>query len=126
MLSKLEIKGTRDTPQILFDQENNIFEISGNSLPEDTNKFYMPVFEWISEYLKSPNKLTHLVCRLEYFNSSSAKMLYELFFELEKIHSEEEKAKISWHFEPGDNLIEEKGLEYKSIVKVPFELIEKE
>ncbi|MCK5169388.1 MAG: DUF1987 domain-containing protein, partial [Bacteroidales bacterium] len=95
MLAKLEIKGTRDTPEIILDQENNQFEIAGNSLPEDTTKFFTPIFEWISDYLKSPNKSTHLICKLEYFNSSSAKMFYELFFELQKITKTSSKIKIS-------------------------------
>lgn len=124
MLTKLEIKETRDTPEILFDQENNQFEISGNSLPEDTAKFFNPVFEWVSDYIKSPNKSTHLICKLEYFNSSSAKMFYELFFEFRKIVDAGFEFKISWYFELGDKLIEEKGLEYKTILDIPFEVIE--
>ncbi len=124
MLSKLEIKGTRDTPEIIFDKENNQFEITGDSLPEDTTKFFTPIFEWVSDYLKSPNKSTHLICKLEYFNSSSAKMLYELFFEFQKIAKAGSEIKISWYFEHGDKLIEEKGLEYQSILEIPFEFIE--
>lgn len=124
MLKKLEIKETRDTPEILFDQENNQFEISGNSLPEDTSKFFTPIFKWVSDYIKAPNKSTHLICKLEYFNSSSAKMLYELFFEFQKIADAGFEIKISWYFESGDKLIEEKGFEYQSILDIPFEMIE--
>ena len=54
MLSKLELQETRDTPEVLFDPENNKFELSGNSLPEDTTKFFMPIFDWIDEYIKEP------------------------------------------------------------------------
>ncbi|MBU8893370.1 MAG: DUF1987 domain-containing protein [Bacteroidales bacterium] len=124
MIPNLEIKGTRDTPEIIFDKENNLFEIKGNSLPEDTTKFFSPLFEWISEYIKSPNKSTHLICKLEYFNSSSAKMFYEVFLEFQKIAKTGNEIKISWYFEPGDKLIEEKGLEFQSILDIPFELKE--
>ncbi|MBI9055400.1 MAG: DUF1987 domain-containing protein [Bacteroidales bacterium] len=125
MPTKLEIKSTRDTPYIIFDAENNQFEIKGNSLPENTNNFFEPVLNWIDNYIKSPNKSTHLICDFEYFNSSSAKMIYNIFLELEKIKESGNAIKITWHYTNGDDLIEEKGLEYKSIINVPFELIQK-
>jgi hypothetical protein len=124
MIDKLEIKGTRDTPEIIFDPENNVFEISGNSLPEDTEKFFTPIFNWLEAYLKSPNKNTTIYCKLEYFNSSSAKMFYQLFIEFEKVKETQNDLKIKWHFDSGDTLIEEKGLEFQSVLDIPFELIE--
>ncbi len=122
MLTKLEFKGTRDTPEIILDQKNNQFEITGSSLPEDATKFFFPIFDWIEKYIQSPNKNTHLICNLEYFNSSSAKMIYQIFLELEKIKETGNNVKITWHYESGDNLIEEKGIEYQSILEIPFEL----
>ena len=124
MIEKLDIKGTRDTPEITLDAENNIFEIKGNSLPEDSIRFFAPIFEWIEEYVKSPNESTLLICNLEYFNSSSAKMIYQVFIELGKIKETGNNVKIIWHYESGDVLIEEKGLEYQGILDIPFELIE--
>jgi len=125
MIQILEITGTRDTPYVLLDAKNNSFQISGNSMPEDSSKFFNPIFDWIEEYIKHPNNSTHLVCNLEYFNSSSAKMLYQLFVELENINEAGKKVKISWYYDSEDKLIEEKGLEYKSILNIPFEMIEK-
>ena len=93
-------------------------------MPEDSMRFYIPVFEWIEEYNKSPNKSTHLNCDLEYFNSTSAKMIYQVFNELEKITETGSDVNITWHYSSGDVLIEEKGLEYKSILNIPFDLLE--
>lgn len=125
MLTKLEIKSTRDTPDILFDQENNIFEIKGSSLPENTSRFFEPVFKWIESYINQANTETHLICDLEYFNSSSAKMIFHIFLEFEKLLEKGKKLEISWYHDPEDMLLEEKGLEYKSILKAPFNLIPK-
>lgn len=124
MIDKLDIKGTRDTPEIIFDPENNVFEISGNSLPEDSEKFFTPIFSWLEAYIKSPNKETTIHCKLEYFNSSSAKLFYQLFIEFEKIKESGNEIRIKWHFDSGDTLIEEKGLEFKSVLDIPFEMIE--
>jgi len=125
MLQTFETAETRDKPYIIFDPKNNRFEIKGNSLPEDTTLFYKPVIEWIVEYSKNPNEFTHLICSLDYFNSSSAKMLYELFIELEKIKDTGNEVKVSWYYDPDDNLIEEKGLEFQSIMEIPFNVLEK-
>ena len=38
-MEKLELANTEDTPYLLFDKENNKFEISGRSLPEDAFEF---------------------------------------------------------------------------------------
>ena len=45
MISKFELKPTRDTPEVIFDPTNNIFSIKGNSLPEDAASFFNPIFQ---------------------------------------------------------------------------------
>jgi hypothetical protein len=54
----LNLKGTEDTPTILLDKKNGIFEISGRSLPEDSAEFYKPVIEWINAYGAEANPTT--------------------------------------------------------------------
>ncbi len=46
------LEGTGDTPKVIFDKGNDHFEISGCSLPEDTNAFFEPIIDWLEEYLK--------------------------------------------------------------------------
>jgi len=125
MLNKFEIQGTRDTPEIIFNPGNKQFEIKGNSLPEDSNKFYNPVLDWLDNYALNPLEETKVICKLEYFNSSTAKVLYEIFFGFQKIHSAGKKVQIDWYYDAGDTFIEDKGTEYKSILDLPFNLIEK-
>jgi hypothetical protein len=49
----ISLEGTEDTPKIILDSKNGIFEISGRSLPEDTAEFYQPVLEWLDKYAES-------------------------------------------------------------------------
>ncbi len=51
----IKIKGTEDTPSVLLDKAQNLFEISGRSLPEDVSMFYEPILSWIDEYAAAPN-----------------------------------------------------------------------
>jgi len=115
--------GTEDKPKINFDPKNNTFEISGNSYPEESPKFYIPLIDWITEYSAQPNDQTQVICKFEYFNSLSAKLLYEVFFELQKITEKGKPVSISWYYHPDDHFILEKGQEYKNVLRIPFELI---
>ena len=81
----LNITETYDTPGIIFDSPKNIFEISGRSLPENTKEFYAPVMQWLSEYVKKPNKETLFTFKLDYLNSSSTRKIIEMIFLLQNI-----------------------------------------
>ena len=70
-MEALIIEEGNNTPKVILDQENGKFEISGQSLPEDVMGFYEPVFNWLEDYIRQPNKRTEFNFRLMYFNSAS-------------------------------------------------------
>ena len=113
----LNLEGTEDTPKIIFDKNNGIFEISGRSLPEDSAEFYQPVLEWIGEYAGAPNGETEFVFKLEYFNTASSKMILDVMYALEDIDG----IKISWYFHEDDEDMEEAGQEFSELVEIPFD-----
>ena len=113
----LNLEGTEDTPKIMLDKENGIFEISGRSLPEDSAEFYAPILEWIEEYSNSPNPQTTFVFKLEYFNTASSKLILDLLSALEDIDG----MTISWYFHEDDEDMEEAGEEFSELVEIPFE-----
>ena len=49
----IKIVGTDDTPSVTLDVANEIFEISGRSLPEDVAVFYEPILDWTNNTLSS-------------------------------------------------------------------------
>ena len=108
---------SEDTPRIVLDKVNGIFEITGRSLPEDAAKFYSPVLDWLKAYSKDCNPATNLILNLEYFNTSSSKIIFELLTILEKIKN----AKIIWcHFDDDADILEA-GLEFSELVNITFE-----
>ena len=126
MLEPFELEGTKTSPEIKLDKKENFFKIAGRSIVEDPNKFYMPVYEWLEEYVKDANPETEFQFDLEYFNSSSARQVMKLIILLEKISESGKKAKVVWLFEEGDEMSEERGEEIKVVSKLPFEIIEYE
>lgn len=121
MENNLKLKATEDTPEVSFNIDSNKFVISGRSLPENAHAFYRPVIEWLEEYVKQPNSMSELTIALEYFNSSSVKQLLEMMTLFEKITVNGKEAKIIWCYSEGDDLMEIKGLEFHSMLNIPFE-----
>lgn len=112
----LNLEGTADTPKIILDKGNGIFEISGRSLPEDSVEFYRPVLEWIEAYAKAPNASTHFIFKLEYFNTSSSKLILDVLSALEEIDG----MQIEWCYAEDDEDMEEAGKEFSELVEIPF------
>lgn len=113
----LNLKGTEDTPTIILDKKNGIFEISGRSLPEDSAEFYRPVLEWIKEYAADSNPATDFTFKLEYFNTASSKLILDVLSALEEIKG----INVSWYFHDDDEDMEEAGHEFSELVEIPFE-----
>lgn len=113
----LNLEGTEDTPKIMLDKKNGIFEISGRSLPEDSAEFYRPVIDWINNYGKDPNPATEFTLKLEYFNTASSKLILDVLSSLEDIKN----MKIVWYFHEDDEDMEEAGQEFSELVEIPFE-----
>ena len=113
----LNLEGTEDTPKIILDKGNGIFEISGRSLPEDSAEFYQPVLDWIDEYSQEPNPSTDFMIKLEYFNTASSKLILDVLSALEDIDG----MTILWYFHEDDEDMEEAGEEFSELVEIPFE-----
>ncbi len=124
MLEAYKLEPTKTSPAIELDKENNKFSIAGRSIVEDPNKFYMPIYNWLEEYIKVPNENTIFEFDLEYFNSSSARQVMKIIMLLEKIKETGNTAKILWLYEEGDDMSQERGEEIKVISRLEFEIKE--
>jgi hypothetical protein len=121
MIPVLYIEATKDTPKILFDAENNQFEISEKSLPEDAIGFFQPVFDWLNQYIDKPKDESTFVFFLEYYSTSTAKQLTKVFYLLEKL-SEKSNVTIVWKYNDGDVDMFHSGLRYQKMLKLNFEI----
>ncbi len=117
----INIQGTDDTPNVILDKENNKFEISGRSLPEDVNMFYEPIMNWIDEYSEAPNDKTEFNFKLEYFNTASSKIILDILLKFEEIVENGNDVTIRWHYHEEEEDMLEAGEEYADIVEIPFE-----
>ena len=114
---------TAKTPKLNFDGENGLFEISGRSIPENSVEFYSPIIEWLDQYIHDPKENIILIVKLEYFNTSSSKCLVDIFRRLERMHQMGVNIKVKWFYEPEDEDMQDSGLDFKEIMKLPMEMI---
>jgi len=119
----IKIKGSDDTPSVILDKDNEIFEISGRSLPEDVSTFYEPILNWLDEYAENPNSKTVFSFKLVYFNTASSKLLLDILMKLEELYENGNDVLIKWYYPEDDEDMEEAGEEYADIVDIPFEQV---
>ncbi|MBN2669640.1 MAG: DUF1987 domain-containing protein [Bacteroidales bacterium] len=119
----IKIQGTDDTPTVILDVENEIFQISGRSMPEDVGAFYDPVLDWLDNFADSSNDKMTFGFKLEYFNTASSKLILDILLKLEEMFENGKEILVKWYYPEDDEDMEEAGEEYADIVEVPFEQI---
>lgn len=128
MMNKFIRYATETTPDIYFSPEENRFEITGKSAPEDVRGLYYPVVEWMNSFtawVREENQFTEarpLVFKvdLEYFNSSSAKFLFDIFNKLRDLNKGGLPVIIEWYFEAGDSDLREAGEDLSFLCEMEF------
>lgn len=125
MVEPLILEETHKTPKVNLNPADDVFEISGRSIPEDSVGFYKEILDWVEQYATSPNPKTNFKFELEYFNTSSSKNILELLKKLEKIYQDGHDIHITWYYDEDDEDMEETGEDYKALLSVPLELVMK-
>jgi two-component SAPR family response regulator len=120
--------GTASSPEIFLSPDENRFVISGRSAPEDVRGIYYPVIEWIDEFVTIvtvKNQYTEVNPLLfkfdfEYFNSSSAKFLYDIIHRLKDLQSIGVPVVVKWYYEDGDIDLHDAGEDLSILLDIPF------
>lgn len=125
MLEPIIIEATSDTPRVELDKDRGVFRFEGKSLPEDVVKFYAPVQSWFGEYYSEPNKDTEIEFFLDYFNSSTARIIVKILIASEALHGKATNMHVSWYYHENDEVMRDRGIELQSVVNIPFDIIER-
>jgi len=121
IMKLVNLKGTPDTPSVVLDPNSHTMNITGRSLPEDAAAFYNPILEWLDNYAVDNTEDTVAVFKLDYFSTSSSKMLLSILYKLESMSFAGTNVKVRWYYPEEDDDIEEAGAVYSELVELPFE-----
>jgi len=112
------------TPLVDFKTTGQL-RIEGSSFSENPLEFYEPLVQWLNELKKDPPKNITMTIKLEYFNTSSSKLILYMFKSLESMHlSKQSEVSIVWKYNKIDQDMLESGKDYQSIINIPFEMVE--
>jgi hypothetical protein len=125
-LENIKIEASESTPAINFSFADNLFVMSGMSYMEDTGSFFGELMEKLRSYFDAlENAEVKFIFDLAYFNSSSSRVIFNLFELLDETAEKGNKIVVEWHFDDED--IGEEGEELaEDLEHVTFELVEKE
>lgn len=126
-MEKLNIPATKSSPEINFDAQTNILSITGESYPENTTQFYESMFKWLDKYIGNlQTQEVVLNIELIYFNSSSSKVLMDLFDTLEEASADNKNITVNWLYDEDNEASLEYGEEFaEDIESLTFNLVEK-
>ena len=133
-MNALLIESSDFSPKVMFDPAKNLFEISGESRPENTSKFYVPILQWLEQYQNvlywEKDKFGQGATRvfefkLDYFNSTSAKFIMDVLMQLDKMAQDGYDIKAKWFYDKRDEDMKESGEEFSKLLKkLSIEFIE--
>lgn len=121
-MKELKITATKYSPEVILNPQGFI-KIKGRSIHENISDFFIPVEEWLVNYIKTPADVTCIDITLEYFNSSSAKILIKLLQKVSHLRLKERKFIINWYYEEGDEDVLERGEYISSVLNIPFNFV---
>jgi hypothetical protein len=122
-MDNIKLEASKSTPEVNFDFKNNIFEIKGQSYPENSQEFYNNLILSVEKYLEAPKINFELNIKLQYLNTSSTMYIMLLFEKLEDAFSKNKNIKVNWHYDKENELALECGEEFKEEITFPFNII---
>lgn len=127
-MEKLMIDSTKSTPAVIFDPDQAVLSIKGQSYPENAFKFYEPIMKWLDDYLLTLRGEVAVVMELHlpYINTSSTKCFMMLLEKLEQAYQEGKKVRVEWYYHDDNESELECAEEFKEDLTLPFDLLAKD
>jgi hypothetical protein len=115
---------TRKTPKVIINKEKGYIEMEGNSIPENVRAFYNEIVNELKNailFWEDPNiDNLKFIIKLYYFNSSSAKFIYDLLALFISLHKKGKNISVEWYYEDDDIDEKEAGEELSEMLSFPF------
>ncbi len=128
LTSSIEQPATQATPEVNFDFSAHRLVLKGEAYPENAAAFFRPLLQAIESWLQdkpTTSEPVRLHVALSYFNSSSTKLLFELFECLNGFAKGGIACELHWYYDAEDDISEEFGQELRidfpslSVILIP-------
>ena len=103
---------TKQTPELDFRFSAHTLSLKGESFPENAVLYYGAILNHVRDYLSTLKGADVTVnASLTYFNSTSTKLLFKLFSELNQASLRGNIVTVNWYFDEDDDTLREFGEE---------------
>jgi len=124
MAFRLEKAKTTSTPYILVDEEKNYMKLEGRCFHEKAGEFFREINDWLDVYLESDFKTFTFDNEINYFNSSTTKLLFNMLLKLDSHVSAEKEIIVNWITTSDNDIMIECGEDFKEDMgKLRFNLV---
>ncbi len=124
IMTDIRLLATQSTPSVVAtvapNSSDGSLEMRGDSYPENSFEFFMPVFNWVESLLALPNATLKIELYLLYLNTSSVKAMMDIFDLLEEAFGEGKKVSLAWYYDNDNERIAELAEEFKEDCSFPF------
>ena len=127
-MDSLKISKKDTTPELSFDLDEMVFSIEGECRPENVLTYFEPIMQWLDQLIdevkhNETQKKLDFHFKLEYYNSSSAKFIFQMFKRFKKIEACNIEVTMYWFYDVLDEDLLECGEEYEKILDLNFKYI---
>lgn len=123
MINNLQIAATDETPMIDFNSETGVLKMSGTSISHQSDVFFQPIIEWITNYIAVAKPITQLIVEIDFFNISSSKQLLEILYKVKSLQDQNLMVAVEWHYNQEEEDMLELGQDYEMMVRLPFKYV---
>ena len=109
----LEKQKTTSTPYILIDESKGYMKMEGKSFPEKAGEFFSDVSAWLDEYLETDFGNLVFDFAMEYYNSSTLKLMMDMMLKMDECSIGSNKITINWIAASDDDIAIESGEDMK-------------
>ena len=120
----LEKEKTTSTPYLLVDEENGYMKLEGRSFNEDVTTFFKEIFDWLDIYLQTDFSEFTFDFEMDYFNSSTSKLLHNMLMKMDSCTTDKNKIVINWITTEDNDIIIECGEDFQEeIEELTFNMV---
>lgn len=114
---------SEDGPEVEFNNENKLFKITGNSYPENCEKIFEPIKNFLNQYDIEEHKELNLYFHFNLINSTSTVYVAQIVVQVASLVEKGLKVSVKWCYDQYDEELLDLGEKMASISKLPFEFI---
>jgi hypothetical protein len=124
-VESLFIEPSKSTPKVDFNAVTRVLAVKGESYPENSFKFYDPIFQWLDAFFGQidDDGTINLEISLPYINTSSSKCILMLLEKFEEAGNSGRKICVNWYYDKDNENEMECAQDFKEFVELDFNLI---